>query len=189
MLDAACRIFASHHFDTVSLDAVAREAGVTKRTIYEIFGDKAALFRAVCNFSSASVANLQFAKVVPGAGCRDVLLLLARTLLEHAMEPSRIALSRMITVESQRFPDLVKEVLVIGKQHMDRAIIGIFEDMERHGIATVPDHELAAELFYDIIVGNQGFRATIGFDEPAMPEPVLHRRLDVFIRGYISAEN
>lgn len=179
----------SHHFDTVSLDAVAREAGVTKRTIYETIGDKAALFRAVCNYSSASVSSLQFAKVVPGAKCRDVLLMLARTLLAHAMEPSRIALSRMITLQSLRFPDLVREVLGIGKQHMDQGIIAVFEDMESQGIATIPDHELAAELFYDIVVGNQGFRATIGFDEQEISDTVLHRRLDVFIRGYISEEN
>lgn len=42
----AARLFVDVGFHAASLDAIAQEAGVTKRTIYERIGDKSALLRA-----------------------------------------------------------------------------------------------------------------------------------------------
>lgn len=46
LLATACAAFLERGYDAVSLDAVAREAGVSKETIYRHFADKEALFRA-----------------------------------------------------------------------------------------------------------------------------------------------
>lgn len=188
IIDAASEIFLARGFSDTSIDAIARAAGVTKRTIYELIGDKEAVFRSVCNESSSSVSSLDFPPVVPGMALREVLTGLSRTLLDHALAPERLALSRMITVESMRFPDLVKTALNRGKATMDGAIIAVFEELEALGVVAVPDHKLAAEVFYDVMVGNQAFRATMGFDEQLPSEEELGRRLDVFLRGYLDIE-
>jgi len=189
ILDAASGIFLTRGFDGTSLDAVAREAGITKRTIYEMVGDKDALFRAVCNYSSASVASMSFPHAKPSMSLEEVLLALARTLLDHALEPSRIALSRMIMFESMRFPDLVSEVLDVGRAHMNRQIMTVFDEMKANHIGVIPDPIFAADIFYDIVVGNQGFRATIGFAESHMTDETLRQRLEVFMTGYLTTKN
>lgn len=188
ILDAASKVFAARRYDGTSLEAVAREAGVTKRTIYEVVGDKEALFRAVCNYSSASVASVTFPHAEPGAPAEDVLFTLARTLLDHALDPSKIALSRMIMLESMRFPDLASEVLEVGRAHMNRRIIAVFDEMKSNGIGVIPDPPFAADIFYDIVVGNLGFRATLGFAEADDTDDRLLRRLRIFIAGYLSPE-
>ncbi|GAB3982994.1 TetR/AcrR family transcriptional regulator [Actinoallomurus acanthiterrae] len=43
VLDAAAKLFAEHGVDGVSMDAVAREAGVGKGTVFRRFGDKSGL--------------------------------------------------------------------------------------------------------------------------------------------------
>lgn len=189
ILSAAADIFTAHQFDAVSLDAIAQAAGVTKRTIYDTVGDKAALFRAVCNDSAASVSHMTFPHLTAGVHLLDALMVLSRTLLKHALEPSRVALSRMIIGASSHFPELVREVLNVGRQHMQRGIIATFENIEHLGIATVPNHEVAAEIFYDIVVGNQAFRATIGFDERAISDELLTERLKVFVRGFVERDD
>lgn len=185
ILNAASRLFLRNRFEKTSLDAIAREAGVTKRTIYELVGDKSALFREVCRYYSASISHDPFRHPTPGMQVDDALTDLARALLAHALDPSLIALSRMIMLESMRFPELVRTILEAGREVVHGKIIAVFTAIERHGIAIVVDHEFAAELFYDIVVGNQGFRATIGFDEHAQSDVAMRRRLEVFIRGYI----
>src|SRR5687768_10383657 len=47
ILAAAVRLFDRHGVDAVSLDRVAREAGVSKATLFRRFGDRQALFLAL----------------------------------------------------------------------------------------------------------------------------------------------
>ncbi len=189
ILDAATRIFTQRHFSGTSLDLVAREAGVTKRTIYALVGDKTALFRAVCDYGEASVARIQFPEVAAGMTLRDILTTLAHTLLTHALEPSRVALARLVMRERAKLPELATQVLELGSDRFYAQIEALFEATVALGIAEIPDTALAAIIFYDIVVGNLSFRATIGFDVQPFPAPELQRRITVFIRGYVEAED
>src|SRR5215831_11028175 len=47
ILDVATQLFLSHGYGATSIDAVARRAGVSKRTFYHRYADKPALFSAV----------------------------------------------------------------------------------------------------------------------------------------------
>ena len=47
ILDAAQRLFLDDGYDGVSLEQVGRAAGVTRQTVYNRFGSKDAVFRAV----------------------------------------------------------------------------------------------------------------------------------------------
>lgn len=61
LLDGAVRLFARDGYARASIDALAAEAGVSSRTIYNHYGDKAKLFRAVILDSSDRVAERQIA--------------------------------------------------------------------------------------------------------------------------------
>ncbi|TDP96500.1 TetR/AcrR family transcriptional regulator [Labedaea rhizosphaerae] len=61
LLDGALRLFARDGYARASIDALAAEAGVSSRTIYNHYGDKAGLFRAVILDSSDHVAERQIA--------------------------------------------------------------------------------------------------------------------------------
>lgn len=56
LLDGALRVFARDGYARASIDALAAESGVSSRTIYNHYGDKAALFRAVILDSAHRVA-------------------------------------------------------------------------------------------------------------------------------------
>src|ERR1017187_3291501 len=47
ILAAAFEVFAAHGYEATRIDAVARQAGIAKGTIYLYFRDKEQLFRAV----------------------------------------------------------------------------------------------------------------------------------------------
>lgn len=185
ILEAATRLFLARSFDGTSLDLVAREAGVTKRTIYEMVGDKEALFRAVCHQTTTEMAGVTFPDVDADASLREVLFALARALLVHALDPSKVALTRMVTLETLRFPGLVMEILNDGLSYMNARIMAVFDAIDAHGLAAIPDSAFAADLFYDLVVGNHGFQVTIGFPDRQVTDEILLRRLDVFTVGYL----
>ena len=47
ILDAAEALFVSDGYELTSVDAISARAGVSKRTVYDHFGDKLTLFRSV----------------------------------------------------------------------------------------------------------------------------------------------
>ncbi|HVX45608.1 MAG TPA: TetR/AcrR family transcriptional regulator [Mycobacteriales bacterium] len=61
LLDGALAVFARDGYSRAGIDAIAAAAGVSTRTIYNRFGDKAGLFRAVIVDSAERVAEAQVA--------------------------------------------------------------------------------------------------------------------------------
>ncbi len=57
MLDAARNRFLEDGYDRTSVDAVAAQAGVSKRTLYDHFVDKDGLFSAVVERASAALLD------------------------------------------------------------------------------------------------------------------------------------
>jgi len=61
LLDGALRVFARDGYSRASIQALASEAGVSTRTIYNRYGSKEALFRAVILDSANGVAEREIA--------------------------------------------------------------------------------------------------------------------------------
>lgn len=61
LLDGALRVFARDGYSRASIDAIAEAAGVSTRTIYNHYGDKAGLFKAVILDSATRVADHEIA--------------------------------------------------------------------------------------------------------------------------------
>src|SRR5215831_1036803 len=104
ILAAAKRAFLAGGFGAVSMDAIAREAAVSKATVYAHFGSKEELFGAVIGreceryFASFSAGEIDPRDV------RASLTVLGRRFLELVLSPDAIALHRIITGEVTRFP-------------------------------------------------------------------------------------
>jgi AcrR family transcriptional regulator len=63
LLDGALAVFSADGYSRASVDNIARAAGVSTRTLYNHFGDKAGLFEAVIVDSAQRVANAQIITV------------------------------------------------------------------------------------------------------------------------------
>src|SRR5438034_3407386 len=106
ILAAAKRSFLAAGFGAVSMDAIAREAGVSKATVYAHFAGKEELFGAVVGRECEGY----LARFSPGElDPSDVgasLCVLGRRFLELILSPDGIALYRIILAEVTRFPML-----------------------------------------------------------------------------------
>ena len=89
LLDAALRIIARNGYRACSIEAIAREAGVTRPVVYGAFDDLGALLRALLDRSQVR-ALAQLAAIVPGAlpsTREDVASLAARGLAMVRADP------------------------------------------------------------------------------------------------------
>ncbi len=112
MLDAARRLFLAQGYGAVSMDAVARTAGVSKATLYAHFASKAALFGMLmaegCSQMLLPEENLFPAEV---ADLRPALEALGGRTLRFMLREDWLAIYRIAMAESVRFPELGPQFL------------------------------------------------------------------------------
>lgn len=100
VLDAAVRLFARDGLHRVSLDDIAAEAHVTKRTIYTYVGDRTEVFLAAV--ARLRERTLHSARLEPG------LAALAQQIVRTLHSDPAIDLHRIVIAESHRFPQLAE---------------------------------------------------------------------------------
>jgi AcrR family transcriptional regulator len=110
IIDAAMAEFTQNGFAGARLTDVAERAGISHGTIYNYFDSKETLFRAL--FRSRLVESLDaaaFASVLGATSAPQMLRLALKTAFSELAGSDALALIRILLVESERFPDLVRE--------------------------------------------------------------------------------
>jgi AcrR family transcriptional regulator len=172
ILVAATELFLAEGYGSTSIEAVARRAGVSKRTLYDRFDDKTDLFAGVVHRIIEQIRPAPDVPLVEGATLPDVLRRLALLILHAALSPQAIALHRLVNAESARFPELVRAVASDGSTREATDLIGRL--LER-GLAdsklSAENREFAAAQFVFMVVALPQRRA-MGFGPP-MTQPEL----------------
>ena len=190
VLDAARRVFLDEGYDQTSLDRVAAEAGVVKRTIYNLYGSKEALFRATI-LSAIGVAD-EFARFL-ASDVRRVddpsreLPAIAVRLAEATLLGPAVPLRRLFVTESGHFPDLVAEYRSRAPEAVLAALAELFTGMSARGQRVVDDSAIVAEHFAFLVMGADLDRGTFTGLHPAQ-ERVRERALrgaEAFLRAYL----
>lgn len=101
ILDAARELFVRDGYELTSVDAIAGRAGVSKRTIYDHFGDKELIYSAVLEeVSERLTITIQAAleeELAPGCDLPSGLLAFARRVATEAFPSSDYADYRYLT--------------------------------------------------------------------------------------------
>jgi len=188
ILAAAHEHFVTHGYVGANVDLLAAEAGVSKRTVYNVFGDKETLFRAVVERAvgiaerfSRELAEDFGADAGPGT-LEDIAVRLARSVLSPRVVPLR----RLLIGESRRFPELAREYYDRAPGLVMRTLAGHLAGLP--GLA-VDDPDTAAEHFAFLVLGAPLDRALFdpGTDGVGAPDDLDGRArtgVAAFIRAY-----
>jgi TetR/AcrR family transcriptional regulator, mexJK operon transcriptional repressor len=158
ILAAAKRTFLAAGFGAVSMDTIAREAGVSKATVYAHFAGKEELFGAVIERECERLNKRYFARFSANElDPRDVrasLTVLGRRFLELLLSPESIALYRIILGEVTRFPSLGEVFWRAGPERQRVQIEAFLRSASASGTLALSDTWLAAEQFVSLVRGD-----------------------------------
>jgi TetR/AcrR family transcriptional repressor of mexJK operon len=124
ILEVATELFLTEGYGSTSIEAVAGRAGISKRTFYHRFDNKAVLFAAVVHRIIEQIRPPPGVPLLDGTTLQQILRRLAGFILRAALSPQAIALHRLVTAESVRFPNLVRAVYDEGWAQEATALIG-----------------------------------------------------------------
>jgi AcrR family transcriptional regulator len=149
---AATQVFLRDGYGGASIDKVASEAGVSTRTIYERFKNKADLLAAVITGlverdMATVLATTELERLHP----QEALTAIAHTITSRARDPESAALFRIVATEAMRFPELAAKMRDSGKLRWEGALANYFRGQVKRGSMALTDPDRAAGLFMHMI--------------------------------------
>jgi TetR/AcrR family transcriptional regulator, mexJK operon transcriptional repressor len=161
---AALALFLRDGYARTSVDAVAREAGVSKRTVYDYYGDKQRLFLDVIARTQAGHEDhfrtlLDATLPADAPDLEAALVAFGRAFASGvAQTPDRNAVVRLLVAEAAHFPELLERWRAPGPQQQVLAerLAGFAE----RGLLDVPD-PLEAAAYLGILVTAQAQGRTL----------------------------
>src|SRR5690606_35905318 len=114
VLEGARRVFLRDGFDGSSVDDIAREAGVSKATLYSYFPDKRVLFLEIAKAECRRQADETEALVNRAAPPQVVLPFAARRIIDFFLSDFGRSTFRICMAEAERFPELGQEFYATG---------------------------------------------------------------------------
>ena len=175
LLDIARRRFLAAGYRGTSLEGIAREAKVAKKTLYHRFGNKAGLFAATVEALRESwIAELRNF-VIETERPKVVLEKVALHLLEVGTRPDRIALQRLMIAEAHRAPGLVNGRYEKGAPRGMEPLAAYFRAASARHALKLDDIPLATEQFTQLVLG--GIRMRLLLEVSRRPSAADRRRI------------
>jgi TetR/AcrR family transcriptional repressor of mexJK operon len=187
ILAAAKRTFLAGGFGAVSMDTIAREASVSKATVYAHFAGKEELFGAVIRRECESRFAGFSADELDPCDVRASLTALGRRFLELVLSPDAIALHRIILGEVTRFPVLGQVFWHAGPERNLLQIEAFLQSAAASGALSFGDARLAAEQFVSLVRGEIHLRQQLRLEaEAGQPEirAAVEGAVDTFLRAF-----
>jgi TetR/AcrR family transcriptional repressor of mexJK operon len=185
---AALEVFTRDGYARASVDAIAAAAGVSKRTIYDYYGDKERLFLATLQETRDAhvVAFRELLDRTLGqvADIETALTDFGREFAtEIAWSAERAAVLRLMIAEAPHFPGLLEETATNSVQ---RALADRLAELADKGLLDVPDPMEAAEFLGLLVTGrvnNRSWHGAVGLDDAVIAQLVAGG-VRVFLRAY-----
>jgi AcrR family transcriptional regulator len=184
ILDAASEVLGERGL-SAPMEEIARRARVSKQTVYNHYGSKAELVRALVERRVATITAPLRAR---GAEERpeEALKAYAQTLLS-VVSNKTYGLMRVTIQSAGDMPDLAREVFEAGPKH-SRAQLADFLELEtRAGRMKVGNPLQAAEFFGGMVLGYRPTKALLNLapDQTAAEiEALAAEAARIFMRAY-----
>lgn len=179
ILDAAAEVIAERGL-AAPMEEIARRAGVSKQTVYNRYGGKPGLLRALV---ARRVTSITAPLRGPDAAehPEEALAAYAGTLLS-VITRKTYSLMRVTIQSAGEMPELAREVFETGPM-ASRAELARFLEMEtKAGRMAVPDPVMAAEFFSGMVSGHRQTRALMN-----LADELTQDRIDAIAKAAAAA--
>jgi AcrR family transcriptional regulator len=184
-LDAAMDLFVTVGYAATSLHDVVSRSGGSLATLYDIFGNKAGLFRELveekCNAASGMFDDAAVANMPP----QEALTRLAYRLYALITSPEARTGLRLILSEGGQ--ELAETFFRAGPDTGKARVAKYLAEQARRGVLDIEDPALAAQQFCGLICAGQEIRIAAGLPPVIEPERVgdhIRTAVRTFIRGH-----
>ena len=185
IVETAAQHFFHNGFAATAIEQVAADAGVSKVTIYNQFGDKRALFTAAVECECEKMRGHFSMDAMPQGTIRERLHAIGEAIFAFLFRPEMMQFERRIAAETEHDPAIGAAFLEAGPWRMKQAFGAWLLRETEAGELAVADPMLAAEQFVSMCKGmgdlERRFGATV---TPLERDRRILGAVDVFLAAY-----
>jgi len=181
LLKAAVQAFAVEGY-RISVDDIARRAGVAKQTLYHHFSGKDDLFaESIKQMASEILVSLD----LRDGDVRQLLLRFAEVFREKLLGDHGIAFHRMLIAEAPRMPQLISAVYAAGTEETRRILHQVIRNEMSTGRLREDDPAFATDMLLSMLTGMERTRRLLAVRNPDDAAPGRTARIvDCFLRAF-----
>ncbi len=166
------------------MDRIAELAGASKRTVYNHFGSKEALFQAVVGRLLDAAVALEQLAWDPERPLEDQLADFAQAKAILAEDAASLCLVRVVFGVFIKHPELVRDVITRSTEQ-ENSLITWLRKADEAGRLEVPDPELAANVFWSLAKGALFWPQLLeGPMDPGTRNAVMDELVQTFLARY-----
>lgn len=184
IIDAAIRAFRADGYESTSMDRIAEVAGASKRTVYNHFPSKEALFEAVITRFMDQASARKRIPYDPTRSLRDQLADFAAAKLDVLGDPTWMGILKVGLGSMFRDPELARRVMTnaaTAEQHLTLWLRHAHADGRLH----VPDPEVATRIYTGMIAGALFWPQAIeGRMDPDLASELQAELIETFLARY-----
>ncbi|UYV15841.1 TetR/AcrR family transcriptional regulator [Porphyrobacter sp. ULC335] len=185
IVHAAAHHFFHHGYAATAIEQVASDAGVSKVTIYNQFGDKRALFAAAVESECEKMRGHFSMDAMPQGTIRERLTAIGQAIFAFLFRPEMMQFERRIAAETEVDPAIGAAFLEAGPRRMKQAFGAWLAHAVEAGELVIPDPMLAAEQFVSMCKGMGDLERRFGAEVcPAQRDHRIAGAVDVFLAAY-----
>lgn len=186
ILTAASELFCENGFSATSMDQVAKQAGVSKQTVYSHFGNKDDLFCAAISCRCQNFRMSALSEEMLGDPL-EALQTFAKGFMSLIMSKEGLAIHRICTFEAQINPHISQLFYKAGPEPMIAELSQILAKYNQLKLVNIEDCECAAIQFLSLIKGEAMMR--LEYNTPkqlstAELNDYINKSVNLFLRGY-----
>lgn len=187
ILDGAYRLFMRQGFDGTSMGDIAKEAGVSKGTLYVYFDSKERLFQELVRQEKERQFPTIFSIDPNETDVRATLTRIGRQFARFITQRHVVMAMRTITAMAERMPDIALEFFESGPRLCSNQLETYFQAQIAAGRFAMPDVNLAAVQFLELTQATLSRPLQFGAREQpseAQIDMVVESAVDMFLAAY-----
>lgn len=172
VLDGARAVFMREGFEGASVDTIAKDAGVSKATLYSYFPDKQSLFLAVITGECKMQASNAMAGEILQKPVPDAIYAIARSFVEFFLTGFALRMFRLCVAESVRFPELGQAFYESGPKNSQDQIIAYLNSDLAQAELDIADTYVAADQLLQLCRTDLLLKRLFGIVTDISPEEI-----------------
>lgn len=162
--EAAYRVLEDRGYAGATVLAIAREAKASNETLYNWYGDKAGLFRALVARNAQAIQDFLAERIAAGAEPMETLAHLGPELIALLAHPRAVALNRAAAADASG--ELGRAIAAAGRDSIGPQIAKVLCAARDRGDLRFDDAGAALQLYLDLLIGDLQHRRAIGLMRP-----------------------
>ena len=186
ILDAAQHLFYHHGFDETSLAMIINEAGGSRRSIYNEFGNKQGLLMAVIQRQVKEQSEI-LTSINRDIEAKEALNQVCIKFVKGMLSPELMSLFRLVVQQVVKFPELGEMIYQKGPMTGILPLADYLEWLKEQKILKIDNCHFSAQMLIEMAKGPLHTRSLLLPNKKASDEEISHqvaKAVDIFLNAH-----